>query len=202
MDLTLPHETIEISALLPKVQAALIGVDQNLASEYLMSAAIDFATETRIMRMTRCITIIACVNSYHLDVSPYKITEVAKISVEGSVCSGNTNASNLCHVEGTTIYVDDQLCKDSGATLLVELVVSPKRSGVTIPEDLYEDWEPAIVSGALSELYLMGGAAWADKGLSDRHALDFVRSTKRARFLHKRRHKPVSLRLSPKRRSR
>ena len=202
MDLSLPHDTIEISALLPKVQAALVGIDPNLAAEYLMTAAVDFSTESRILRVTRCIDIVACVTSYPLDVSPYKITEVSNIIMQGSLCSDDSSIASLCYVEGKTLYLDESICKDSGGSVVIELVVSPKRTSGSIPEDLYEDWEPAIVSGALAELYLMGSATWANKGLSDRYALDFARSIKRAKFLQKRKHRPVELRLSPKWRSR
>lgn len=202
MDLSIPHDMIEISALLPKVQAALVGVDTNLAAEYLMTAAIEFTTESRIMRVTRCVNIISCVTSYPIDVSPYKITEVSNIVLEGPLCSGNSDISGLCHVEGKTLYVDEKLCVDSGASIIIEFVVSLKRSSSNIPEDLYEDWEPAIVSGALAELYLVGSSEWANRGLSDRHAADFSRSIKRARFLKNRKHRPMTLRLSPKWRSR
>lgn len=202
MDLSLPHDTIEISALLPKVQAALVGVDANLASEYLMTAAIDFTTESRIMRVTRCINIISCVTSYPIDVSPYKITEVSNILLEGPMCSGNSDILGLCRVEGKTLYIDEQLCADSSSRIIIEFVVSLKRSSSYMPEELYEDWEPTIVSGALAELYLVGSAEWANRGLSDRHAADFARGIKRARFLKNRKHRPLALRLSPKWRSR
>lgn len=198
MDLSLPHETIEISALLPKIQAALDGIDPNLASEYLMSAAIDFARDSRIMRMTHCIDIIPCVTSYHLDTSIYRISEIASVSLSGKTCRDDQNIANYSHTAGSTLYLDDELCQNSDSQVILETVVVPKRGGDTIPEDLYEDWEPAIISGALASLYLMSGATWGNKGLADRHDRDFSLHIKRARFLRIARSKPVSIRLSPK----
>lgn len=202
MDLSLPHETIEISALLPKIQAALDGIDPNLASEYLMTAAIDFARDSRIMRMTHCVNIIPCVASYHLDTSIYRISEIAKISMSGQNSLNNQNIENLAHTEGSTLYLDDRLCQNTDSTITIETVVVPKRGGDTIPEDLYEDWEPAIVSGALASLYLMSGATWGNRGLADRHDRDFSLHIKRARFLRITRNKPITIRLSPKGRPR
>lgn len=202
MDLSLPHETIEISALLPKIQAALDGIDPNLASEYLMTAAIDFTRDSRIMRMTHCIDITPCVTSYRLNTSGYRISEIAKITLSRQNCLSDVNIANLTHTEGSTLYLDEQLCQDANTKVIVETVVVPKRSGDTIPEDLYEDWEPAIISGALASLYLMSGATWGNKGLADRHDKDFSLHIKRARFLRIVRNKPITMRLSPKGRSR
>ncbi len=203
MDLSLPHETIDISRLLPKVQAALDGIDPNLASEYLITAAIDFARDSRIMRMTHCINIVPCVTSYHLDTNNYRISEIANIHISGNTqCLADRNIANLSHTAGSTLYLDDQLCQDAGMTVIIETVVVPKRSSDTIPEDLYEDWEPAIISGALASLYLMSGATWGNKGLADRHDRDFSLHIKRARFLRIARAKPIAIRLSPKRSNR
>lgn len=202
MDLSLPHETISISELLPKIQASLEGIDPNLASEYLMTAAIDFARDTRIMRMTHCIDIVPCVTSYRLDTSIYRISEIASINISGPTCLDNINIANLSHTAGSTLYLDGSLCQNSNTTVVVETVVVPKRNADNIPEDLYEDWEPAIVSGALASLYLMAGATWGNKGLADRHDRDFSLHIKRARFLRIARSKPISIRLSPKGRAR
>ena len=198
MDLSLPHDTIEISALLPKIQAALDGIDPNLASEYLMAAAIDFARDSRIMRMTHCIDIIPCVTSYRLNTATYRISEIAKISLSSKNCLANQNIANLSYTAGSTLYLDEELCQNSDSQVILETVVMPKRGGDTIPEDLYEDWEPAIVSGALASLYLMSGATWGNKGLADRHDKDFSLHIKRARFLRIVRNKPITMRLSTK----
>lgn len=197
MDLTLPHDMIEISALLPKVQAALEGIDPNLASEYLMSAAITFATETRIMRLTRCIDTVPCVTSYSLKTNPYRIAEVAKIEHTSENYHSPRNIATLINVEGNTLYVDGSVVVNTGK-IIIELVVAPKRGGDTIPYVLYEEWEPAIISGALADLYLMSGAVWGNKGLADRHEKAFADSIKRARFKRTTRSRPISIRLSPK----
>lgn len=202
MDLSLPHETIEIAALLPKIQAALDGIDPNLASEYLMAAAIDFTRDSRIMRMTHCVDIVPCVTSYRLNTSDYRISEVAKVTLSRRNCLADQNIATLIHMEGSTLYLDEQLCQDANTMVTIETVVVPKRGGDTIPEDLYEDWEPAIVSGALASLYLMSGATWGNKGLADRHDKDFSLHIKRARFLRIVRSNPITMRLSPKGRSR
>lgn len=199
MDLSLPHEMIEISNLLPKVQAALEGIDQNLAAEYLMDAAIKFAKESRIMRKTICIDVLPCVTSYRLDVAPYRISELRAATYETNCSFGVSDATALVHLEGSTLYLEDNPQWGSQTKMTLELVVTPKRGSDVIPEDLYEEWEPAIVHGALASLYLMSGATWGNKGLADRHAALFLEEQKSARFANTTRHRPVAMRLSPKR---
>lgn len=202
MDLSLPHEMIEISALLPKVQAALEGIDQNLAAEYLMDAAIKFAKDSRTLQTNICIGVLSCVTSYNLDVAPYRIAEVRGVGLETKNCTGPQDVRGLVYVEGTTLYLDEEYRWDDGATILVNLVLTLKRSSDLIPEDLYEEWEPAIVHGALAKLYLMSGATWGNKGLADRHEVLYSDEVKRARFANTTRHRPVAMRLSPKWRDR
>lgn len=203
MDLSLPHETINISALLPKVQAAIEGIDQNLAAEYLMDAAIEFAKASHVMRKTLCIDVIPCVTSYSLDMDPYRKFEVRKVVHDLGTCQSNNDMSGKIYVEGNTLYLEEEPQQQhAGSTVTIEFIVTPKRSSDVIPMDLYEDWEPAIINMALSNLYLMSGTTWGNKGLSDRTRQLYSEYVSRAKFINTTKHKPVSLRLGPKRRPR
>lgn len=203
MDLSLPHETISISALLPKVQAAIEGIDQNLAAEYLMDAAIEFAKDSHVMRKTICIDVIPCVTSYSLNAEPYRIFQILKVKHDQDDCLSNVDMSSHVYVEGNTLYLEEEPKEQqAGSKILVEVIVTPKRGGDIIPQDVYEDWEPAIINMALSNLYLMSGTTWGNKGLSDRTRQLYQEFIKRARFVNTTRHKPVSLRLQPKWRAR
>lgn len=199
MDLSLPHEMIEISALLPKVQAALEGIDQNLAAEYLMDSAIRFAKDSRIMRTNICIDVLSCVTSYNLPTDPYKIAAVSKVSNASDTCSGPSDMGGLVYVEGNTLYLDDNFPCNLADKLVVQLILTLKRGSDLIPEYLYEDWEPAIVHGALAKLYLMAGDTWGNKGLADRHEVLYAAEVRLARRATTTKHRPLAMRLSTKR---
>lgn len=200
MDLSLPHKLVSIEEVLPKILAAIEGLDQNLAADYAMSAAIEFAKATHCMRKTICIDVLPCITSYSLDVEPFRLFEVMTVvhDTSGDLCLSNKDLAPSVYIEGNTLYLNEEPSEQMrGSKLIVEVALVPKRSGSHISEDMYEDWEPAIVALALSNLYLVN-AEWGDKGLADRYMQSFSTYLERARFHNTSKHKPFSMRLTPK----
>ena len=58
----------------------------------------------------------------------------------------------------------------TSAVLDVTIALEPSEAATDIPDDLWEKYHPAIVSGAIARLAIMPKRGWADAGLASLHA--------------------------------
>lgn len=193
--------TVSVREFIPRVQAALNGIDVDMAAQYIVDAAISFAKDTRVLRDTLHITLTPGQDSYRLD-TPYNISEV--ISVRGYLddTCGVFEPRTLkmdAHVDEGVIYVSPMPSdRQGGSVLEVIVAMVPKRNASSLPESLYEDWAEAITYLALSNLYLLADASWYSLGASRENLARYKPQMTTAKISNVTKHKPLSIRLAPR----
>lgn len=194
--------TISLREFIPRVQAAIDGVDVEMAAQYIADAAITFARSTRILRETICVELISCQDSYRLD-TPYRIIEVVSVRRhEGDDCgfAGQYNPNLQAYVDDGVLYLDPMPTDaNAGSVIEIEVAMVPSRNAVELPETLYEDWVEAVVQLALSQLYLLADTPWYSLGASREQHAWYKQSVISAKMANMTKHKPLNVRLSPRR---
>lgn len=193
--------TVSVRQFIPRIQAALSGIDVEMAAQFIVDAAISFAKDTRVLQDTISITLVCGQDSYRLD-TPYTISEV--ISVRGfsdNTCGIFTlpDSDLNAYVDGGVLYVSPTpQAADSEREMEVVVAMVPKRNASTLPEVLYEEWAEAITFLALSKLYLLADASWYNLGASRENHAWYKQHMITAKMSNITKHKPLSIRLAPR----
>lgn len=193
--------TVSVRAFIPRIQAAISGIDVEMAAQYIVDAAISFARDSRVLQDTISISLIHGQDSYRID-TPYTISEVVSSrSYLDTPCE--IFASRVADID---VYVDEGVLyvsptpaegQVSGAVELI-VAMAPKRSASTLPEVLYEDWAEAITFLALAKLYLLPDASWYNLGASRENNAWYKQMLITAKMSNITKHKPLSVRLAPR----
>lgn len=193
--------TVSVREFIPRVQAALSGIDVEMAAQYIVDAAISFARDSQVLRETICIELVPCQDSYRLE-TPYNIAEVVSTRrYQDPDCGffGSYSPDTSTHVEDGVLYVSPTPTdSQSGVTIEVTVSMVPKRSATKLPEVLYEEWAEAVTFLALTKLYLLADAAWYSLGASRENHAWYKQILMTAKMSNITKHKPLSVRLAPR----
>lgn len=190
--------TRPLTDFLPRLQATLGVVDNDMALSYLMDAVVQFCRESRLIRKVECIDVESCTFSYLLKKlnKDERLSEVIDVRFYNDGCH-NTHSNIKYYVTDNAIYFEDLPPCQKG-TIEVEYSVVPRRDSELVYDVLYEDWLEAIIHLALSKLYRLTDMEWVDFNIAISHAREYENILKASRFHTITKHKGLHLRLRPK----
>lgn len=194
---------ISISEFVPYVRTAIDGIDENMALVYIADAIVEFCKDSRILRHTQCIELKPCIDSYILDVPFGRVSEIISVTAQAHGCFwGNVDLSDKIYVEDNVLYVDNVPTIGDSQTITLTVSLTPRRNTTDVPEIIFEDWAKAITHAALSSLYLLTDAKWYNPNAAQTNNALYRQFLSKARIKTITAHKPLRIRLQPRRRSR
>lgn len=190
--------TKPISDFLPRLLAHIDGVDVDMATTYLMDAAIQFARESRVLREILCVELVPCQTSYRVE-TKWRTAEV--LTARLFSCGHQIPMDGFTyHVEDGVLYTREVKPREK-LLLELEFATTPRRDEMLVPAFFYEDWVEAVVALALSRLYLQTDNQWYNQGAANTQMQIYQQALRAARFSRITKHKAFSMRLRNQRSS-
>ena len=108
--------------------------------------------------------------------------------------------SNYVYVDGNVLYIDEPLPIGAEQTINIKVILSPKRTDNTVPETLLEDWVTGIMHLTLAKLFMLPDAKWYNMNAARENIAWYQRYVSRAKIRNITAHRPLNVRIRPKRR--
>jgi hypothetical protein len=162
-----PYKKVPLGTFLPKLTYALQtdegGIDEDAASSYVVDAAIDIATRTKVLRREIHIKLQACVDTYRVD--PQDCVDIIALMRvcypgRGVIMVPRERCNRGCSVGcgPVTVALDEDGIlhlspapseHEDGLIIALTVAVAPTRDACEVDELLYTKYAPVVVLGAL-----------------------------------------------------
>lgn len=178
-------DKVGLEVFLPVVMFATKGlVPEDVAKHFIRDACIEFCTRSLVLRRTKEITLQK--GCERVPVPMYSepdenVILITDFEVNGRKVMGVRNNRPL---NGSFFTVEDGFLLsspvDKDVPAVIRYVAVPSQSSCEVDAVLYDDWNTAIVDGALSKL-LLQPYDFANPALAQSYRFEFEKAIKRAR---------------------
>lgn len=169
---------VPIEDFTPQLLAATIdsegktSLPESAATSYIRSAAIEFARRTQILKNDITVDLQCGLKEYPLETDDCeKVVAIVCAQYENWMeedcgCAWSFGDVRF-QLDDGILHIDPAPNEDIPGGLKLKVVTIPNRDACELDSRLFDEWQDAIVEGALSRLYSMPSRPWSSMSRSD-----------------------------------